>query len=253
MILTIDIGNSNIVSIVYDDLGNKVFLKRENTLKEVGYQEYYTIFDILKEEIGLSIEAIALSCVVPSMQKHITNSLMDVFGVKVDMIQTSKVRDLKVSLDNPDELGADYVATAVGAHAKYHQPVIIVDMGSATKIGVIDESLNFLGGVIQPGIGSVTRALKRDIPHLPDIELIQPKSVLGRDTIECIQSGIVNGALASVIELSNQIEHDLNIKCIRILTGGYANLYHSCVPFIHDESLLNDGLFHYLKGGYSYE
>ena len=253
MILTIDVGNSNIVTIGYSETGEILFNKRETTLKCVKRDEYLNLFVTMKKEINSFVNKIVLSCVVPSMCDHIVSSLEEVFEQKVDVLLKSKVPQLNVALDDPNELGADFVATTLGAYEKYDKPVIIVDMGSATKISVVDRQMNFLGGVIQPGIGIMSKALNDHIPHLPPIEIKRPKLILGRNTIECIQSGIINGAKASVIELSNQIEKEIGQKCERVITGGYSNLFYDTTSFKVDPHLLNDGLYYYSQRSKIYE
>lgn len=250
MILTIDVGNSNIVSVGYDNQGKKVFMRREETLRDVSEVEYYSLFTDMKKDLAeFEVERIALSCVVPSMTDHVIASLEEVFGVKVRSLLKSKIPELKVNLENPDELGADFVATTLGAYQKYQKPVIIVDMGSATKISVVDDGMNFVGGIIQPGIGIMAEALETRIPHLPPIEIKRPEVILGRNTMECIQSGVVNGALASVIELANQIETELGQTCERVITGGYSSLFSDITTFRVDPDLLNDGLYYYSQRG----
>lgn len=248
MILTMDVGNSNIVTIVYDENRTLLFKKRETTLKQSNKEDYRQLFLNLKQDLKqIEISTIILSCVVPSMSHIIVEALEEVFGLEVDEIKASKVPDLKVPLPNPDELGSDFVAAALGAFYQYDKPVIVVDMGSATKIFAIDQDFNFLGAVIQLGVGLQADALHERIPHLPPIELTKPKKVLGLNTIETIQVGIVGGAIASVTKLTEMIEEEIGEPCAKVLTGGFANLFLDDDYFTIDLNLLSEGLFYYSR------
>lgn len=252
MILTIDVGNSNIVSVIYDETGVPIFQKREETLRDVSNLEYQELFKNLQNEAeAIDIKSVVLSCVVPSVEEYIIEAINVIFQIEVLSIQASEVSQLKIMLDDPNELGADFVATTLGAFKKYEKPIIIVDMGSATKISVVDSDMNFLGGVISPGIGIMANGLHQKIPHLPPIKIEKPEVILGRNTIECIQSGIINGAIASVTQMSKDIEKEINMSCTKVITGGYSNLFKDTTEFIVDSLLLNDGLYHFylLKEG----
>lgn len=248
MILTIDIGNSNIVSVLYDDEGAMLFTDRQETIKEENYRRYRTFFEQLNENFDQeALTVITTSCVVPYIRSCVREVLRDMYPhAERYQLQTELVPDMKIMLKEPRELGADIIATSYGAFHKYQQPTIVADLGSATKISVVDEDKTFLGGIIMPGIAFQARSLHQMIPHLPEMEITKPDSIIGHDTMTSIQSGIINGTLAATIELAKEIEEELGRACTWVITGGLAKLFTATdlEGYVYDEFLLNDGLYH---------
>ncbi len=241
MYLTIDTGNSNIVNIVYDKAGRMVYKERLISVRKKDKQYYEEAYKKLKDKLDCKIETVALSSVVPAITGLLTEVLEDVFKCRVINV-TTKTVDLKVELKNPEELGADFVAGAVAVLTKYKQPTIIIDMGTASKISVVDEPNHFLGGIIQPGIRDMADILHQNIPQLPNIELKVPDKVIGNDTMESIQSGIMYGSFLSLIALAKEIEKEIGKKSKIVLTGGYINLYKDLRGYEFNPDLVNEGL-----------
>lgn len=246
MILTIDLGNSNIVSVLYNRRGNRLQDDRQMTIKEESYQKYREYLNDLMEGFGSPpIVAVTTSCVVPYLRACLREVIKDILpDAKHFQVQRDMVPNLEIHLTEPRELGADLIATAYGALGKYHQPTIIADLGSATKLTVVDQPEVFLGGVIMPGISFQAKSLHQMIPHLPRMEVAKPDNIIGHDTMECIQSGIVNGTLAAIIELAKQIEREIDHPCQWVITGGLAKLFQEkdLDRYQYDEFLLSDGL-----------
>ncbi|MHC1734227.1 MAG: type III pantothenate kinase [Erysipelotrichaceae bacterium] len=246
MLLTIDIGNTNVVAVVYDEKKERRFTQRFQTVKENAL-EFYTTWlksDLLPNIADLSISAYCLSCVVPSIVADVRFALTAELGVQGINVSTETVPDFIIHLTRPNELGADFIATAFGAMAKYDLPIILADLGSATKISVLNEKGEFEGGIISPGVGISIEALNRFIPHLPEIKMEVPTTVIGKDTITSMQSGWLYGTIASVEGLADKIEQELGMECVRVLTGGYSiSLHSSFTGFAFDEFLLNEGLY----------
>lgn len=246
MILTIDIGNSNIVSVVYD--GEKRLLDdRCETVRQNSYNIQSLIFTKIRKVLNLEnekLEFVVLSCVVPSIQKSVIRALEDVFKCEVKTFNYATIKDMKIEMENPLVVGSDLLATNAGAWFKYKEACIICDLGSASKIMYIDENFVFTGGIIMPGIYFQAKSLHDMIPQLPIIDIELPKSVLGHDTESCIQSGIINGTYQAILGLSREIEEKAGRKCRKILTGGLAKIYleGDIDEFIYDEFLLNDGM-----------
>lgn len=243
MILTLDVGNSNILAIVYNDKKEIVFQQRTTTLREADKEHYLNYFLTLKHE---PITKVMISCVVPRILETLIETSKEVFNCEVIAVNGNNV-DLKVKLDNPLELGADFIAGAYGAIYQYDVPVIIIDMGTASKISVVGENHTFLGGVIQPGVGQMANILSQNIDHLPHIDLVVPDQLLGRNTIECIQSGILHGAFLGLIEMAKKIEKELDGPAKILLTGGYINLYDDKYGLEFSPNLINEGLYYLSK------
>ncbi|MEG0328381.1 MAG: type III pantothenate kinase [Erysipelothrix sp.] len=245
MILTIDIGNSNTVLVGYEN-DDRVFTQRIETHKENVYTYYKEVFSA----IDINVSEVVVSCVVPSVYEEFNKCVKEIYKIEPKYINGDTIINFKILLDEPRDIGADFIATGVGALAKYTQPVIIADVGSATKLTVIDSEGSFAGGVIVPGLGTSVEALNSFIPHLPSVELIVPNLVIGNGTIPAIQSGVMFGLIAQIEGLANKMEAELGQKCIRVLTGGYAALFKDDITgFVYDPYLLSDGMYQIVKKG----
>ncbi len=242
MIYTVDIGNSNIVGVVFDSNGTIVYDSRMETIKTNDREGYLDLFKKEKKNFSEKPEALVLSCVVPAVQDLVIEVLNEVFDCQVINLNVQLLDDIEIKLDNPLELGADILATTYGAISEYNLPCIVADLGSATKITAIDENSVFLGGIIMQGIGFTASSIHDMIPHLPNIEIEKPDKIIGHNTIECIQSGVINGAIAAVCEVTRRIEVEVGAKCKKIITGGYSKLFDETCDLVYDEFLLSKGL-----------
>ena len=239
MILTVDIGNSNTVFVGYDNDKNILFKHRVLTFKK--NTEALSI--ALLEGLDLDVENIIVSCVVPSILEEAKNAMEKVFGITPIFINGETIDKVSINIDNPLELGADLIATFVGAFTKVNTPVIIADIGTASKITLANVGNVYEGGIILPGIGSSLQSMVDMIPHLPKVDLTLPESSIGKGTIHAIQSGMLYGIVAQIEGLANRFEEELGMKCQRVLTGGYSTLFKHLLPeFQYEENLVNDGL-----------
>lgn len=244
MLLTIDIGNSNVVLALYDEAGQRRFDARMETFKSqdrIAYEAW------MKEHIlvhQLNFDHFIISSVVPMIDAlffDLMHTLSNKPGIPIDV---SMFPNLNVDLDNPKELGADLIATYYGAILRYAPPIIIADCGSANKITVIDERGNFRGGLIMPGIKVSQDALNQFIPHLPNIPLSVPPSVIGHDTISAMQAGLMYSNISALEGISERIERELGQSCTKLLTGGLSVPLAPALPdFVHEPFLLNEGLY----------
>lgn len=245
MILTIDIGNSNTVLVGYTKNKEIIFEHRVLTFKNNTTE----LFSELLKSLKLEVEDIIVSCVVPNIQKEIENVLYEYFGKKALIVNGDSIRKLKINIDTPSSLGADLICTSVGACSKYDTPVIVADIGSASKVTLTNTGAVYEGGIIWPGLGSSLKSMVDMIPHLPKVDLVLPKSVIGKNTIHAIQSGMLYGVAAQVEGLAQMIEKEIGVPCERVLTGGYSVLFKQHLPnFKYEEHLVSDGLIEiYLK------
>lgn len=250
-ILTLDIGNTDIVTVLYTDDGLRLRDDRRMTIKEESYQRYQSFFQTIIKEFNVeSPSAVILSCVVPQIRETVFAIMEETWpNTKLLSVVPGILPEMNVMLEEPRELGADIVATNTGAYYKYKDWTIVADLGSATKLSVIDGDFNFYGGIIVPGIAFQAKSLHQMIPHLPHIELKKPEHIVGQNTIASIQSGIINGSLAAIVELARQIEQEMGHPCRKIMTGGLAKLYtpEDLGDFEYDEFLLSDGLYQIAK------
>jgi len=246
MLLTIDIGNSNIVCVVYSDSKEKLYDARFETIKEDVKSAYrdFVLNQIAPLKDKYNLEAFIVSSVVPSVDQVFFEAVETCLEIKGYKCTTETVSDFEILLTNPKELGADFIATSYGAMCKYNTPIVVADLGSATKLSAINSKGQFAGGIIMPGLRISQDALNRFIPHLPTIPLDIPKSVLGIDTITAMQAGLMFSTIDSINGIAQRIENEFNEKCTRILTGGLSVLIKDHTEsFIYEPFLLNEGLY----------
>ncbi len=201
MVLAIDIGNTNIVlgGFVGDNLE---FVARIATNASKTADEYATkIRSILAlhNVDKSSVEGAIISSVVPPLNSVISDAISFVYNVTPIMVGPGIKTGINIHCDNPSSVGADLVCACVAAHHLYGSPSLIVDMGTATKIMVMDKTGTFIGVSIIPGVNIALKALSSGTAQLPQISLEAPKSVIGKNTIDCMKSGIVFGN-ASLID-----------------------------------------------------
>lgn len=248
MILTIDIGNTNIVVGGYEQ--NKLeFVSRVSTVVSRTEHEYAVLLkDVLAlfDRTGDQIEGAIISSVVPPLSPVMKNAIKLIKPVRTLVVGPGMKTGLNIKIDNPAQLGADLLCTSVGAMEKYLLPVIVIDLGTATKITVVDQSKSFLGGAIMPGVTIALRALSSSTAQLPQISLDEEvKHPIGSNTIDCMKSGVVLGAASMIDGMIARYQHVLDGKATVIACGGLVN---AIVPYctsniILDDHLLLDGLF----------
>lgn len=244
MLLTIDIGNSNIVLALYNQNKERLFDYRTDTFKSSDEQAYVAWMQTHVLSHKLVFDSFIISNVVPAIDDIFYTTLKKLSGKKGYQIDVTMFPDFKVLLKNPLEIGADFLATSFGALVKYPRPIVIVDLGSATKISVLNQDGAFQGGLITPGIRVAQDALNQFIPHLPTIPLLMPDSIIGQDTISAMQSGLMYSTITSVEGICQRIDVELGVKSTKILTGGLSPLISKQLPeFMHEPFLLNEGLF----------
>ena len=238
MILTIDVGNSNTVLIAYDE--NEIVYHKRMITEKMNVKEYYTtMFDIESK-----VDYVVLSCVVPAVYDALIATIKEVFHCEIFVVNSKTVPDFNIMLENPLEIGSDFIATSYGAMDKYDLPIIVADVGSATKLTYTDEEGSFRGGAILPGLGVSLKALYDFIPHLPTIEVKMPEDAIGNSTKGAIQSGIMYGLIGKIEGIAKRMENQRGQKCVKIITGGYASLIKDNLDdFIYEPNLLNDGLY----------
>ncbi len=251
MLLTIDIGNTNITLGGYE--GDKlIFISRLSTdIRMTADQYAVQINDIvnLRGCGSQEIEDAIISSVVPIVGGAVARAIEYITG-KAPMILGPGVKTgLNIKIDNPAQLGADLAAGAVGALGKYPLPCIIIDMGTATTLSVLDKNGAFLGGAIAAGIRSTLDALSSNTAQLPVINLQAPDSVIGSNTVDSMQSGLILGAAAMLDGMIERIEQELGELASVVATGGLAEMVvKNCRREIAiDNNLLLDGLYKIYK------
>ncbi len=245
MVLAADIGNSNVVIGCF--AGEKIlFVERLATNRSATALEYAVLIKTVLELNGCAqqrFEGGIVSSVVPSVTNQVREAMKKLTGKAIVVVGPGLKTGLKIRLDNPGQLGSDRVADAVAATAYYPCPLIIIDMGTATTVSVVDKNRDFIGGMIMPGLRISLDALASRTSQLPQIALEAPKKAIGRNTVDCMRSGLIYGTAATLDGVIGHIEEELGYRCTVVSTGGLAHLV---TPYCQREIICDDMLL--LKG-----
>jgi len=226
MILVIDMGNTNIVLGVFKEK-KLVRSWRISTNKDKTADEYGIQIRVLFQYSNIKyedIEAIVVSSVVPPVMPAMEGMAVKYFGIKPLIVGPGVKTGMPIRYDNPKEVGADRIVNAIAAYDLYGGPLIIVDFGTATTFDVISKDGEYLGGAIAPGIGISTEALYTRAAKLPRIELSKPKTVIGKNTVTSMQSGIIYGFVGQTDGIITRMEKEIGGKVNVVATGGLAEL-----------------------------
>ena len=246
MILAIDIGNTNIVVGCIDDK-KTYFIERLSTVRTKTELEYAvdlkTVLDIYHIK-KTDIEGCIISSVVPQITNIAKLAAEKILKKEVMVLGPGVKTGLNIMMDNPGQLGADLVANAVAGLNEYPVPFIVIDMGTATTVSVVNDKKQYIGGMIMPGVGVSLDALTARASQLSGISIDTPKHVLGKNTIECMKSGVLYSNAAAIDGIVDRVEEELGEKTTVIATGGLAKkiVSHCKKEIILDEDLLLKGL-----------
>ncbi len=226
MLFVIDVGNTNIVLGVHDGEAFKHHWRIETHRNRTG-DEYGMVIKSLFDYAGLSfsdIKGIIISSVVPPIMASLERMCQNYFHVKPLIVGPGTKTGLNIKSDNPREVGADRIVNAVAAIHEYGSPLIIVDFGTATTYCFVNENKQYIGGAIAPGIGISTEALYTKASKLPRIEIARPESVIGKNTVAAMQSGVLFGYVGQVQEMVKRMKAESKLNPTVIATGGLAQL-----------------------------
>jgi type III pantothenate kinase len=246
MLLVIDVGNTNTVLGVYQ--GERllhhwrVFTDRDKTSDEYGIlvRNLYDVSHFSSQEI----KAIAVSSVVPTLTPTIVDLCERYFGISPMVVGPGIRTGISIKVDNPKEVGADRIVNAAAAHAKHGKACIVVDFGTATTFDYVAGNGDYMGGVIAPGVGISAEALFRVASKLPRVEITKPPTVIGKNTVAAMQSGLFYGYVALVEGIIDRMKKELRSDPLVIATGGLARRISAESSKIHviDENLTLEGL-----------
>ncbi len=246
MILTVDIGNSNIV--LGGVRGHEILFQARMVTDSIKTSDQYcaelkTMLELFEVKPG-DVEGSIVSSVVPPVLNSIRTALWKLTG-KVCLVVGPGIRTgLNIQIDNPAQTGADLVVAAVAALREYKPPMILVDMGTATTITVLNKDGALVGGCVCPGVKISLDALTSKAALLPGISLDQPKKVIGRNTIDCMRSGIMFGTASMLDGLVARMEEELGQSATVVMTGGIGRFILPLCrrEMIFDEDLIIKGL-----------
>jgi len=254
MILAVDAGNTNIVAGGFEN-NQLVFTERISTNQNKMAREYFIDFRNILEFNNIEsgdINGAVISSVVPSVTGTIEKALSEIVTGKIFIVKSDSFTGLNILTDNPSQVGTDRITDAAAVIEEYSLPAVIIDMGTATTISVIDAERNFIGGIIMAGVRISLDALSGRTSQLPGVSFEPPENIIGKNTADCMKSGIVYGTASCIDGLISRIEKSLNQKITAIATGGMSGLI---VPYcehdiIRDENLLLKGLMYIYNKNY---
>lgn len=245
MIIAIDVGNTNIVLGCIDEQ-TIYFTARLSTDRFKTADEYAVtirnILELYKADLSL-VEGGIISSVVPSLSTVLQEAVEKITGHRSLIVGSGLKTGLNILIDNPAQLGSDLVVDAVAAISQYPKPIMIFDMGTATTLSVVDQHGNYLGGMIIPGVTLALDALSSRTSQLPRIRLDKPKRVVGTNTVDCMQSGIIYGNAAMLDGIIDRVERELGATTTVVATGGFSR---SIVPYCQRKIICDGDLM--LKG-----
>lgn len=242
MILAIDVGNTNIVLGCLEEKKPLFTVRIQSDRHKTGDEYAVQIYSILKihgidpEQIDGSI----ISSVMPQLIAPLKNALKTVTDTDALVVGPGVKTGIPIMIDNPAQLGSDLVVGAVAALHRHRPPLILFDLGTATTMSVIDRDGRFLGGTIFPGVKISQDALSARTSQLPYISLDEaPKQVIGRNTIDSMQSGAVYGTAAMLDGMIERAEEELGDRATVVVTGGLAK---SIAPYCRREVTVEEDL-----------
>jgi len=249
VLLAIDVGNSNTSIGLFDDNKNLQFLASLDTDSRKTADQISIDLMNLFALYGYDYKAVtgAILCsVVPPLNFMMQKALTRLLGKPPMVVGPGVKTGLNIRLSNQTQVGADIVADAVSALEKFPAPIITIDMGTATTIGVITEGRNYEGGLLLPGVNVSLEALSRRAAQLPDISLQHPKALIGKNTEDCMRSGIVYGTAGMLDGIIDRIREEFAGKEVTVVaTGGNAPVIvrYCRNKIIYDKYLLMEGLW----------
>ena len=227
MILTLDVGNTNMTGgVFYEEELIATF--RITTKIPRTSDEYGMMLCNLLQQNKIQPEQIkdAIICsVVPDVMHSLASAMIKYLNIKPIIVRPNLETGLRIALPNPQQVGADRIVDAVAAYELYGGPVLVLDYGTATTYDLVDASGAFIGGITAPGIGISAKALWEDAAKLPKIEIAKPENVIGNDTITSMQSGLVYGQIGQAEYLIRKVKEESKLDNIKVVaTGGLGRI-----------------------------
>ena len=247
MLLTVDVGNTNITFGLFkgEDLkySFRMMTKQPRTSDEYGVSVMMLLqqLDVKKEEV----EGIIIASVVPDLMHSLVGGLERYVGKTPLIVGPGVKTGIKIVTENPREIGADRIVDAVGAYEKYGGPVLVMDFGTATTYDLISASGEFIAGITAPGIRISAKALWQDTAKLPEIEIKKPDSILAQNTVTSMQAGLVYGQIGQTEYMVKKVKEESGLDNLKVVaTGGLGSIIADetdCIE-VYDRMLTLDGL-----------
>lgn len=227
MLLALDVGNTNITCGIFNEdqiVGTfRLTTKMQRTSDEFGI----TLCSLLnRNHIETNeITDVIICSVVPNIMHSLQNSIRKYFDIVPLIVEAGIKTGIKIVTPNPQQIGADRIVDAVAAYELFGGPVIVIDFGTATTYDYVDANGAFQGGVTAPGIRISAKALWEDAAKLPEIEIKKPDTILGKNTVHSMQSGLFYGQLGQTEYIIRRIKQEVGIENMKVVvTGGLGRI-----------------------------
>ena len=224
MILAIDIGNTNIFIGAIDNKKTYFVERITTTIGKTNLEYAITLKSILEiyQIEPKEIEGGIISSVVPPLNRTLISAVRKITGIYPKLVGSGMKTGLNILMDNPKSVGSDMIVNSIGALGEHEPPIIIIEMGTATTMSVIDKNSRYIGGAILPGLRVSLDSMSSNTAQLPRISLDTPKKVIGKNTVDCMRSGVIFGNAAMIDGMLSRIEEELGGPATVIATGGIA-------------------------------
>ncbi len=227
MILTLDVGNTNMTGGVFQE--DEIISTFRMTTKIPRTSDEYgmVLFNLLRQNNiePDEIEDVIICSVVPDVMHSLASAVIKYLDIKPIIVGPEIETGLRIDLPNPRQVGADRIVDAVAAYELYGGPVLVMDYGTATTYDLVDATGTFVGGITAPGIAISAKALWEDAAKLPKIEIAKPENVIGNDTISSMQSGLVYGQIGQAEYLIKKVKEESGMENLKVVaTGGLGRI-----------------------------
>lgn len=247
MILVIDVGNTNITFGVYEKKRLVTTFRMTSKLLRTSDEYGVEIREILTcNQVDFAkLDGAIIASVVPNVMHALTGAVKRYLKTEPIIVGSGIKTGIKITSENPKEIGPDRIVDVVAAYEKYGGPVLVLDFGTATTYDLVTEDGKFGVGITAPGLQISAKALWEDTAKLPEIEIKKPDSILARETISSMQAGLVYGQIGQTEYIINQVKKETGLKDLKVVaTGGLGRIIADETDAIdvYDSALTLDGL-----------
>ena len=227
MLITIDVGNTNITVGVFEDDEIKATFRMTTKMPRTS-DEYGMLLLNLLEQNEISpkdIDDAIVASVVPNVMHALESAIAKYLHITPIFVEPGIKTGIRIAIDNPKQVGADRIVDAAAAYGLYGGPVLVLDFGTATTYDLVDANGAFITGITAPGIQTAAKALWEDAAKLPEIEIKKPDSIMAKDTITSMQAGLVYGQIGQSEYIIREIKKESGLSDIKVVaTGGLGRI-----------------------------
>lgn len=247
MILAVDVGNTNITIGVFDKEKLVTTFRMTTKMQRTSDEYGIVILDLLEHNkvATKDIRDVIVSSVVPNVMHSLCSAVIKYFDIHPLIVEPGVKTGIRITSENPRQIGADRIVDAVAGYELYGGPVIVIDYGTATTYDFVNEAGDFFAGVTSPGIRISAKALWEDAAKLPEIEIKKPASILARETISSMQAGLVFGQIGQTEYIVKHMIKESALKNVKVVaTGGLGRILANetkCID-IYDQTLTLQGM-----------